>query len=126
MTDREMVINGLEHCKQGPIGCQNGCPYTRDFGCRSQLTADALELLKEQEARILTQDEIIDYNGYIWKEYKETSIMTVSEIKIGIERVPYNGNCEVKEMNWATYKKLWRCWTEKPTEEQRKAVKWDD
>lgn len=50
MTDREKVIEGLEHCRRGPIGCQQGCPYTSDFGCRSQLTADALELLKEQEA----------------------------------------------------------------------------
>ena len=25
----------------------------------------------------------------------------------------------------AVYGKTWRCWTERPTEEQRKAVKWD-
>jgi hypothetical protein len=50
MVDREKVLSGLEHCRRGPIGCQQECPYTSDFGCRSQLAADALELLKDQEA----------------------------------------------------------------------------
>ena len=49
MTDREKVIKGLEHCSKGPIGCQTNCPYQRDFGCRAQLTADVLAMLKEQE-----------------------------------------------------------------------------
>jgi DNA-directed RNA polymerase subunit RPC12/RpoP len=49
MIDREKVIKGLEHCRRVSIGCQQKCPYKSNFGCRSQLMADALELLKEQE-----------------------------------------------------------------------------
>ena len=56
MADREKVLSGLEHCRRGPIGCQQECPYTSDFGCRSQLTADALELLKEQETIVRCKD----------------------------------------------------------------------
>ncbi len=48
MPDREKVLIGLEHCSRGVIGC-NDCIYRRDFGCRAQLAADALELLKEHE-----------------------------------------------------------------------------
>lgn len=48
MSDREKVLIGLEHCSRGVIGC-NDCIYRKDFGCRAQLAADALELLKEQE-----------------------------------------------------------------------------
>ena len=48
MADREKVIDGLEHCSKGPIGCQTNCPYQRDFGCRAQLTSDALELIDTQ------------------------------------------------------------------------------
>lgn len=48
MIDRERVINGLEHCRRCTIGCQQECPYKSDFGCRSQLAADTLELLKDQ------------------------------------------------------------------------------
>lgn len=62
MADREKVINGLEHCRRGPIGCQQECPYKSDFGCRSQLTADALELLKEQEP-------VKPNNPFKFKEY---------------------------------------------------------
>ncbi len=50
MVDREKVIKGLLHCTRTVAGC-NGCPYN-DFesSCRD-LKRDALELLKEQEAR---------------------------------------------------------------------------
>ena len=48
--DREKVINGLEHCMEGVVGCQKRCPYKRDFACRSELARDALALLREQEA----------------------------------------------------------------------------
>lgn len=131
MIDREKVLTWLTICGKNR-DCSGCCPYLGELcgedemsRCREDLMADALELLKEQEARLLTQHEIIGYNGYIWKEYKEVSTMAVSEIKMGLERIPYDGEYKVKNMNWATYKKLWRCWTAKPTEEQRQAVKWE-
>lgn len=49
MADREKVINGLEYCIRGIIGCQQECPYKLDDRCGKQLMTDALELLKEQE-----------------------------------------------------------------------------
>ena len=52
MSDLEKVIKGLEHCLEGIVGCQKGCPYKRDFACRSELARAALALLKEQEERI--------------------------------------------------------------------------
>lgn len=32
----------------------------------------------------------------------------------------------IGHLNINNYGKTWRCWTAKPTDEQRKAVKWDD
>lgn len=58
MPDREKVIKGLEHCSKGPIGCQTNCPYQRDFGCRAQLTADVLAMLKEQKTKQVKQVEL--------------------------------------------------------------------
>lgn len=51
MPDREKVIKGLEHCSED--GCE-GCPYEPDCLMAdgfSELAKDALELLKEQEAK---------------------------------------------------------------------------
>ena len=66
MTDREKVLSGLEHCKQGPIGCQQECPYKSDFGCRSQLAADALELLKGKESEWLEDSDPGQEYGTTW------------------------------------------------------------
>ena len=51
MVDRQKVIKGLELCREGR--CHSGCPYNDiTVGCRKKLDADAISLLKEQEAEI--------------------------------------------------------------------------
>ena len=62
MTDKEKVINTLEHCI---YECFDDCPY--EYGgavtlkyCHSDLMRDALELLKEQEWQIKNRDESIE------------------------------------------------------------------
>ena len=52
MADIEEVIKGLEHCAQGPVGCQRDCPYITYNYCRTRVVKDALELLKEQQKTI--------------------------------------------------------------------------
>jgi len=52
--DREKVIKGLECCTTGEV-CISDCPYFKevpmaDGRCITTLQADALALLKEQEA----------------------------------------------------------------------------
>jgi len=49
--DREKVIKGLENCKEG--GSCDGCQYDINSSkCIFLLHADALDMLKEQEAEI--------------------------------------------------------------------------
>ena len=55
MPDREKVIKGLECCTSGEF-CLSDCPYFKEVAmtdgrCITALQADALALLKEQEAR---------------------------------------------------------------------------
>lgn len=52
MSNREKIIKGLKYCtfKNGKE-CLN-CPYWLDNDCMTALSADALSLLKEQEAEI--------------------------------------------------------------------------
>jgi len=59
MPDREKVIKGLEICKERNYCCPK-CPYydrNAEMGCHSnELMADALALLKEQEAVVRCKD----------------------------------------------------------------------
>lgn len=67
MIDREKVIRGLECCKEAcAIGC---CPYWNgsitDGSCMLKLHANALALLKEQEAVVRCEDCENWIPGYI-------------------------------------------------------------
>jgi len=54
VTKKEKVIKGLECCTQPSCECANDCPYShKEYiyqDCRDVLMADALALLKAQEA----------------------------------------------------------------------------
>lgn len=140
MPDREKVIKALDCCvfpvsKGFPYqshiadkGCEVvECPYQDDC---DQMLLDALALLKEQEPRVLTLEEVqnacSDYvyletsTGWLWyciKDEGESNkyfgyfVYGVNEYFIG---------------RWKEYGKTWRCWTAMPTDKQRMAVKWDD
>lgn len=124
---RERVIRGLKFCVQCrlPKDC-DGCPYegerTYAVPCGHVLMADALALLKEQEPRVMTREEVIHSNDWIWYEWKNTHYGWTVAV-----------NCDGKWIEWedsttdqlCEYGKKWRCWTYRPTEEQRKAVLWD-
>lgn len=64
MAEREKVIRGLELCAYDPDPGQElkeirscpECPYYR-AGCSPQLIRDALALLKEHEARVMTLED---------------------------------------------------------------------
>ena len=55
MPDREKVKKGLDICtSKEPC---NGCPYLKERNCSLAMVADALALLKEQEAQKFLVDE---------------------------------------------------------------------
>lgn len=136
MAERETVIRGLKICVQcrSPKDC-DGCPYegerTYAVPCGHVLMADALALLKEQEPRVLTLEEIRSGTMEVaWIEDADKA-----EVIPGIWfRLSNEGGDEAVDIHirdgfvgarLEVYGKLWRCWTSRPTDEQRKAVKWD-
>lgn len=128
LADREKVIQGLEKCKTAPEFKEEcaGCPY--DDGqedCIARMSADALELLKAQEPRVMTKEEIIGWEGYIWFEFNGMKAMKTVLIDHGMVREPFRGDYPTKELSWGTCQETWRAWTSRPTDEQRKAVKWE-
>lgn len=151
---REKAIRGLEACNRQSYNgsdCQN-CPYYDDedtaelpFGiCNIQdMFDDALALLKEQEPRVLTWEEV-DKSGnlYVWTEihsfYSGRGCLVYctvvrSEFFYELIRLREDSGLEwtraEEDYNRDNYQGAhsgWRCWSARPTEEQRKAAKWDE
>lgn len=132
--DREKVIKGLEYCTRGDT-CSSDCPYFKEFPmtdgrCITAVQADALALLKEQEARILGWDEIKNYS-VVYGEFKGVSeiyplIITFDSKGRALSWNPcINGNEECLLLTYDEEdRQNTRCWNKMPTEEQRKSVKW--
>lgn len=138
MNDKDKVISGLEHCSED--GCQ-GCPYETD--CKmadgfSDLAKDALELinyqdqhieafLRDQEPRVLTHKEVIelDEGKSVWFEESDGSGNTFIGPMVCHGKGLFGNRymcVDAKRLYWFGR----RFWNAKPTDEQRKAVKWDD
>lgn len=130
MNKRDKVIKGLECCAED---CVDGCPYedldVEGWNCTTLLCRDALELLKEQEPRVLTLEEVkmLDSDYYYLesmrspgKEFREIvgayGLMCVTWPSITWAR---------QTMGDRGYGKTWRCWTSRPTDEQREKTPWE-
>lgn len=138
MAEREKVIKGLEICirVQDNEKCPDECPYRKDI-CYGTvgLMADALSLLKAQEPRVMTLEEIEDaLDNVVWLDIPGAenladgfSLIMAYSSKNGFVLLdsPFGDNPSQDRFEYTDYNKTWRCWTARPTDEQREAVKWD-
>ena len=137
MIDRENVIKGLEHCLHGEECCDDmECPYFIEHWsdscclekCQNNLKADALALLKDQKPKVMKLEDVKAFGwDYCYleeerlpgKEYRtvcgDYALTCITWPCITSMRIQYGDE---------SYGKKWRCWSAKPTDEQRKAVKW--
>ena len=155
MCDLRKVIRGLELCEylKGMPQCDS-CPYDGK-DCWARLKRDALSLLKAQGTRMLTADEIKAMHdgsvlcveqllsredgerGYVtgstWgvmcnRNGKEGDGMIVSMLGTflteTISEIPYKTTYTGR--NGKRRVGMYRFWTARPTEQQSKAVKWDE
>lgn len=122
--DREKVIDELERDFERMPDEESHVVGTFDreaVGC-------ALELLKAQEPRVMTLEEAKDSAGKdmfleIISCPEEPSYITAATLD-GVGRTGvtfYHNTFDFCRYNKEQYG--WRCWTSRPTEEQRKAVK---
>lgn len=90
---------------------------------------DAIALLKEQEARVMTLEEVkafdwdycyLEEERLTGKEYRavcgDYALICITWPCIASMRIQHGDD---------SYGKKWRCWSAKPTDEQRQAVKWE-
>ena len=119
---REDIIEALEYIVS-PV-----CTETQFDYC-DEIRA-AIALLKEQEPRVLTLEETIALCGEpVWLEEDtlQGSYGTWGVVKGLHEQYKAVNIGGARFTYWprAKYGISWRCWSARPTEEQRKAAKWD-
>jgi hypothetical protein len=130
----EKVRKGLECClpetkEQAELSCA-ACPYDpcgHSVSLPISLIDDARKLITAQQERIAEPEAA-----------QEARVMTLEEWENAPE--PLDGECmcyEIKDKGLEAmlvkafkackelYGKNFRCWTSRPTDEQREAVKWD-
>lgn len=132
MYNRTDIIHNLESCLA--IQCddcmqEHASHYPLDCEAYDSFVRSAVELLKAQEPRILALDEIKEGEPY-WFEVSGDFVRPViclhredDAIKKYITFVWQYGTSswEMEEYNVG-----WRCWSARPTKEQRKVAKWND
>ena len=135
MLEEKEVLKALACKANDPVVDCTGCPYQdRDSCDYQQICKDALALLKEQTPRVMTQDEVLHSSGNpVWFESRGRylglkgfwclSLEVDPELHIRFVQSVTGGKITLSLID---YGKAYRFWTSHPTEEQRKAVKWND
>ena len=131
MTDREIVLIRLEGVGVG----LDMAGYHADAQC----VRDVLSLLREQEPRVMTLEEVIKHYSLppVFVDdlsAQEDYLQDIAPLYFDFPQcdswvVHWRGYHSVRKYldDWrASYGIKWRCWTARPTDEQREAVKWDD
>ena len=129
MIDQEKVIKELERCVlPHGRGCTPECEYHGRIECCRQVMRKALALLKEQEPHVMTLKKAIDAE-VCWIEQRgqwAPPIQPCTVHNLGrILRCQCLGD-KVFDVRRADHNIRFRFWTSDPTDDQRKAVKWDD
>lgn len=145
---REKVIQGLEICKADLWSrdtCKiTGCPYadipdgTLQYrSCRIKLMDDALSLLKAQEPRVLTLEELdaiyqtkerhtwpFNTPPYLWMTVNP-DVRKTRGFWICWRDIMYSLENDSPFYVRENYGKVWKIWTAEPTDEQREEAQWN-
>lgn len=136
MTDaekREKIIEGLQKCAALHQGftCES-CEYT-EGDCAVD---DAIAMLKAQEPRVMTLEEVKQLERGALIAYEAKGLELAEDGKnhfvIVCHAAEYNG-MDSRGVIWfhggigikGIYGKTVRCWTSRPTDEQREAAPWN-
>lgn len=132
MTEHDRVLDAFRNCITEPK-CKD-CPWTE---CETighgtiEIPRDlALAVMRElvaQEPRVITLEEA--YNAEIvWYDQINTGVRPAKVIRVphktGVYRVMRFGDIDAWEHAYE-YGEFWRCWTSRPTDEQREAIAWN-
>ena len=122
MKDLKQVIEEINRV-------QNADPF--DAEATTDVLTDALALLKDQEAHVLTLDEAVNGNHVYYVEFR--CHLDRGWVKCDFDRMYLDGEIAMLFLRDKTfyqqkehYGQLWRLWSKRPTCEQMKETKWND
>ena len=128
MMNLDDTIKAFQCCIQKPPDCAN-CPEQGPglgIECRNDVKASVLLWLKAQEPRVMTLEELVRDNVVYLEDFdKESTVPGIYCDGHNGERAfatKMNGYLFVKDDDYGV---RWRCWTSRPTDAQREAVKWE-
>ena len=145
MVQIEKAVKGLECClpmmSKYAIGNCLECPYARKItpeegptGCCHEMLYDALELLKGQEPRVMTLEELLPATkDDVWLEYDNavtpaTWVMTDTKektISYYCHGFIHHGRGVTMTLPIGKYGVDWRCWTSRPDDKRRAETPWE-
>lgn len=138
MTERDRVLDAFRNCITEPK-CKD-CPWTE---CETignstiEIPRDlALAVMRElvtQEPRVMTLEEVRRFvygSPYIIETNLPDDEPRLMYGLYSHQGIVGNFDFSIidgrKSLFDADYGKTWRCWTARPTDEQREAAKWDE
>lgn len=144
MDSRGKVIEHLKEIAEYFRGCRNNASFAskaeNHFWELQNAASEAAELLKAQEPRVMTRAEVEAWSGahhyddLLWVDApKDAAGYNCGDAHIGWSLImsSIGGVIEQKrpqdeylELPIEKYGITWRCWTSRPTDEQRRATPW--
>ena len=154
MNERDRVMNAFRNCITEPK-CKN-CPWdecealgNRKVEIPLDLALAVMRELAATEPRVMTLEEVHsagEHNADVFDDYYAVIVWVEEKnqnpypARIRYSFYPEYGDDEDDDRvacasfgsdcdEWAQskfYGVTWRCWTSRPTDEEREAVKWDD
>ena len=94
------------------------CDLVQDDAELHEMYTDVIAFLENKQPRLLTKQEVIDNPDHAWVEFRRFKGLGVrdrDDIKFLIESKARDN-----------YGITWRCWTQQPSDADRKAVCWND
>ena len=130
---RERVIRGLECCFDALVQdehafAENGVVMSswQDRAKRIDAIREAIAFLKAQEPRVMTISDFKDEGVYYLEALPPFVLRPVIYRLDHSDPRHYNFVWKYDQFTWNTdeYGKTWRCWTSRPTDDQREATPW--
>ena len=124
----ESCAKEYPECDANADGIKFGCGIGNDnvIGCTAYVNR-----WKAQEPRVMTLEEVANLHAEpVWFENRSNKTndcgwIIVYEYHAKFDCIEVRGAAQLCMYSGATYLKFWRCWTSRPTEEQREAVDWE-
>lgn len=133
MDDRDSALRGLAEISEYMSNKADIAAIGKGkevFDSWYRATEDALALLREQEPRVMTLEEVetLPYGYVLIETDKQDSLRWLDALlfsknaNFSFDFITLEGRARLLGTE---YNREWRCWTARPTNEQREAVKWD-